>query len=84
MDSPAILDALNQAVKDGVFPGAVLLVARRGEICFHEAVGYAALKPRRIRMTRATIFDLASLTKPVATTAAVMTLVDRSALNIDD
>ncbi len=84
MASRSILNALNQAVKDGVFPGAVLLVSRHGEVCFHEAVGFAALKPRTIRMTRATIFDLASLTKPVATTTAVMTLVDRSAIKLDD
>jgi CubicO group peptidase (beta-lactamase class C family) len=84
MASRAILNALNQAVKDGVFPGAVLLVSRRGEICFHEAVGFAALKPRMIRMTRSTIFDLASLTKPVATTTAAMKLVDRSAMKLDD
>ncbi|MBI3811186.1 MAG: beta-lactamase family protein [Nitrospirae bacterium] len=84
MASRAILNALNQAVKDGVFPGAVLLVSRRGEVCFHEAAGFAALKPRTIKMTRATIFDLASLTKPVATTTAVMILVDRSAIKLDD
>ena len=84
MSSRAILIALNQAVKDGVFPGAVLLVSCRGEVCFHEAVGFAALKPRKIRMTRSTIFDLASLTKPVATTAAVMWLMDRSVLTWED
>lgn len=84
MASRAILIALNQAVKDGVFPGAVLLVSRRGEVCFHEAAGFAALKPRTIRMTRATIFDLASLTKPVVTTTAVMKLLDRSAMKLDD
>jgi CubicO group peptidase (beta-lactamase class C family) len=84
MSSRAILSALNQAVKDGIFPGAVLLVSYRGEVRFHEAAGFAALKPRMIRMTRATIFDLASLTKPVATTTAVMKLVDRSTMKLDD
>jgi len=84
MSSRAILNALNQAVKNGVFPGAVLLASRGGEICFHEAAGFSAVKPRPIRMTRATIFDLASLTKPVATTTAVMKLVDRSAIKLDD
>lgn len=84
MSSRAILIALNQAVKDGVFPGAVLLVSCCGEVRFHEAVGFAALKPRKIRMAHSTIFDLASLTKPVATTAAVMRLMDRSALVLED
>ncbi|HTN43279.1 MAG TPA: serine hydrolase domain-containing protein [Nitrospiria bacterium] len=81
---PAILKALNNAVDEGVFPGAVLLAAWRGEVRVHEAVGFAALKPRKISMTRFTIFDLASLTKPIATTTAVMRLVDRGALDIDD
>jgi CubicO group peptidase (beta-lactamase class C family) len=84
MSSRSILIALNQAVKDGVFPGAVLLVSCRGEVCFNEAVGFAALQPRKIRMTRSTIFDLASLTKPVATATSVMKLVDGSAMKLDD
>jgi CubicO group peptidase (beta-lactamase class C family) len=84
MPSRTILSALNQAVKDGVFPGAVLLVSHRDKICFHEAAGFAAVNPRKIRMTRATLFDLASLTKPVATTTAVMILVDRSEIKLGD
>lgn len=67
-----------------MFPGAVLLVSFRGIVCFHEAVGYAVLRPRKVKMTRATIFDLASLTKPVATAAAIMRLVDRSAVQLED
>jgi len=81
---PSILKALNNAVDEGVFPGAVLLAAWRGEVRVHIAVGFAALKPRKIPMTRFTIFDLASLTKPIATTTAVMRLVDRGALDLDD
>jgi CubicO group peptidase (beta-lactamase class C family) len=81
---PSILKALNNAVNEGVFPGAVLLAAWRGEVRVHEAVGFAALKPRKVPMTRFTIFDLASLTKPIATTTAVMRLVDRGALGLDD
>lgn len=84
MTSRAVLTALNQAVEKGVFPGAVLLVSRRGEVCIHEAVGFAALRPRKVRMTPATIFDLASLTKPVATTTAIMRLVNRSAFQLED
>jgi len=84
MSSRAVLNALNGAVNAGVFPGAVLLVSRRNKIRFHEAVGFAALEPRKIRMTQATLFDLASLTKPVATASAVMNLVDRSAIRLDD
>jgi len=81
---PSILNALNNAVDEGVFPGAVLLVACRGEVQIHEAVGFAALKPRKVLMTRSTVFDLASLTKPIATTTAMMRLVDRGALDLND
>ncbi|HUK55401.1 MAG TPA: serine hydrolase [Nitrospiria bacterium] len=79
-----ILNALNDAVRDGVFPGAVLLVAFRGQIQIHQAVGFAVLMPRKVPLTRSTFFDLASLTKPIATTAAVMRLVDRGVLKLDD
>lgn len=84
MSHQVILTALNQAIRRGVFPGAVLLVSYRGQVCFHEAVGFAALRPRRIRMTRATVFDLSSLTKPIATTTAIMKLVGRSVLKLED
>jgi CubicO group peptidase (beta-lactamase class C family) len=67
-----------------VFPGAVLHVSHQGKTRIHHAVGYAAIRPRKIHMTTATIFDLASLTKPVATTTAVMRLVDRAALRLED
>lgn len=81
---PSILIALNKAVEEGVFPGAVLLVSHRGKIRFHVSAGFAALKPRKVLMTRSTLFDLASLTKPIATTTAAMRLVDRGVLGLDD
>ncbi len=80
----AILSALRQAVDRGVFPGAVLLAAREDEIRFHEGVGFASVMPKKIRMSRGTLFDTASLTKPAATTAAVMRLVDRGVLRLED
>ena len=51
------------------FPGGVLLVAKENVILFHKAYGYANLYTKQ-PMTRDTIFDLASLTKPLATTLA--------------
>ena len=73
----ARVDALmRQAVSDGVFPGAVLLVSREGSIACHNAYGFADLLARR-SMTTETIFDLASLTKPLATALAVMRLVQQ-------
>ncbi len=67
---------MRQAVSERVFPGAVLLVSREGSIACHNAYGFANLFSRRL-MTTETIFDLASLTKPLATTLAVMILIQQ-------
>ena len=54
---------MHQGLAEGVFPGAVLLVADRDAVVFHRAYGFAEPDSRRI-MTLDTVFDLASLTKP--------------------
>ena len=57
------------------FLGAVLVVGYQGKLVYEEAVGNAALIPRHVpRMTVDTVFDLASLTKPIATATALMLL----------
>ena len=78
-----LLELLERAIKTGVFPGAVALVAQGGKIVFFEQVGYRSLVAERAPMTRDTIFDLASLTKVLATTPAIMKLVDEEKLNLD-
>ena len=75
---------MDAAVQRGVFPGAVLLV-REGERVFYlRAFGHRTLEPARTPMQEGTIFDLSSLTKPLATTLAVMLLVRVGKLRIDD
>jgi len=69
-------------ITEGVFPGGVLLVAGKGEILFIGAYGYADLFSRR-KMTPETIFDLASLTKPLATALAVLHLHQGGKLNVE-
>jgi len=81
--SDPITDLLFGGLKQKVYPGAVLLVAKEGEIAFFHAVGSRAVIPERLPMEKDTIFDLASLTKPLATTLAVMKLVDGGLLEID-
>ncbi|MBI3622221.1 MAG: beta-lactamase family protein [Nitrospirae bacterium] len=78
-----ITAALEQAVQDGVFPGAVLLVQHGARVERCDVAGHAALQPSTERMTRATLFDLASLTKPIATATAVLQLIRRGALALD-
>ncbi len=78
------LDAIvRQEMASGGFPGAVVLVGRQGKIVYHKAFGFRSLIPQRRPMTTDTIFDLASLTKVVATTPAVMQLVDAGRLQLD-
>jgi CubicO group peptidase (beta-lactamase class C family) len=72
-----------QGVSDNCFPGAVLVVGYRGQVVFEMAVGAAALVPTPRRMTADTLFDLASLTKALATTTALMLLVDRGQVRLD-
>jgi CubicO group peptidase (beta-lactamase class C family) len=83
-DSDPIGTAMRAAVSDGVFPGAVLLVRSRGAIRYHAAFGSAALLPERAPASVETVYDLASLTKPLATTTAVLLLIQQGALKLDD
>jgi len=73
---------MHQAVKESVFPGAVLLVAKANSIYLNEAYGYTNLFTG-CKMTADTLFDLASLTKPLATALAVMELVRRDQIRLD-
>jgi len=73
---------MRQALDEGVFPGAVLLAARDGEILLHRAWGVADLSSGR-PVTVDTVYDLASLTKPLATTLAVMRLIQTGRLTLE-
>ncbi|MGC2258354.1 MAG: serine hydrolase [Candidatus Sulfotelmatobacter sp.] len=75
---------IEQAIHDGNIPGAVLLVGHNGRVIYRKAYGNRALEPRREPMTLDTIFDLASLTKVIATTTAVMQLVEEGKVRLND
>jgi len=82
------LDQVSVVIKEAIarkeFPGAVLLVARKGKIVLHEAYGESRRVPDHRPMMKDMIFDLASLTKPVATAASVMALVERGRISMWD
>jgi uncharacterized protein YbbC (DUF1343 family)/CubicO group peptidase (beta-lactamase class C family) len=79
------IDAVvNEAIADHKLPGAVVVVGRGDLVAFKKAYGNRALAPAREPMTTDTIFDLASLTKVVATTTAVMTLVEDGRIRLTD
>ena len=82
-DKTKIRQFLKNGAGEGVFPGAVLLVARGDEIVLREAVGYRCLFPKPLTIKIDTIFDLASLTKPLATTLALMKLVESGKIDLD-
>jgi CubicO group peptidase (beta-lactamase class C family) len=73
---------MQQALSDNIFPGGVLLVSRDDRIVFCKAYGYADIFTKRA-MTKDTIFDLASLTKPLATTLAVIMLIQENKLGLE-
>lgn len=75
---------IQQAIADGSIPGAVLLVGHNGAVIYRKAYGERSLEPRRAAMTVDTIFDLASLTKVVATTTAVMQLMEQGKVRLND
>ncbi len=76
--------AVEEAIQAKEIPGAVVLVARRGRIGYWKAIGDRAFEPQREAMTEDTIFDVASLTKVMATTPAIMLLVEDAKLRLDD
>jgi uncharacterized protein YbbC (DUF1343 family)/CubicO group peptidase (beta-lactamase class C family) len=81
----AVLDAIVlDAIHDHQIPGAVLLVGHNGQVVYRKAFGNRTLEPRREPMTADTIFDIASLTKVVATTTAVMQLVQKGEVRVNE
>src|ERR1043166_2445691 len=81
----ARMDAVIAAsIEKKELPGAVVLVARHGRIVWRKAYGARAIEPQRESMTLDTIFDLASLTKVVATTTSIMVLIEEGKIRLSD
>jgi uncharacterized protein YbbC (DUF1343 family)/CubicO group peptidase (beta-lactamase class C family) len=75
---------IEKAIADGNVPGAVLVVGHNGAVIYRKAYGERSLEPKREPMTRDTVFDVASLTKVIATTTAVMQLVEQGKVRLND
>jgi CubicO group peptidase (beta-lactamase class C family) len=86
--SPAGLAFLDKIVAEAAarkdFPGAVLLVAHKGKVVYRKAFGLSQLVPGPKPLAADMIFDLASVTKPVATATSIMILVERGAIRLWD
>jgi uncharacterized protein YbbC (DUF1343 family)/CubicO group peptidase (beta-lactamase class C family) len=86
--SAARLDRIDAVVEEAIArkecPGAVILVGRHGKVVFRKAYGNRAVEPAVEKMTVDTVFDMASLTKPVATATSVMVLVEEGKIRLAD
>ncbi len=80
-----VVDSIVQdAISDGQIPGAVVLIGHDGQVIYRKAFGERALEPRRELMSVDTIFDVASLTKVVATSIAVTQLVQKGQVRVNE
>jgi uncharacterized protein YbbC (DUF1343 family)/CubicO group peptidase (beta-lactamase class C family) len=80
----AVDEQIEQAVRSGLIPGAVLVVGHDGAVTYRKAYGQRVLIPKPEPMTVDTIFDAASLTKVIATTPSLMKLFEQGKIRIDD
>jgi uncharacterized protein YbbC (DUF1343 family)/CubicO group peptidase (beta-lactamase class C family) len=83
-DLEPIAEIVEQEMQAGHIPGAVVLIGNQSKVVYRRAFGSRALRPEKLPMTEDTIFDLASLTKVIATTTAVMQLVENGKLRLED
>ncbi len=79
----ALREALRDAVRDAKCPGAAAYVGKGGDELLHEAEGFRQLVPKRQRAQKDTIYDLASLTKVIATTTAILLLHEDGVVDLD-
>ncbi len=82
-DWPAVDQVIAEAIQDEIFPGCVLLAAQQGKIRYWKGYGKYAYESSAASVTTETEYDLASVTKVAAATTAVMKLVDKEMLSIE-
>jgi len=79
-----IQPVVEQAIRDRKLPGAVVLIGRGDDVVYQKAIGNRAVEPSVESMTADTIFDVASVTKVVATTPSVMQLMEEGRIRLTD
>jgi uncharacterized protein YbbC (DUF1343 family)/CubicO group peptidase (beta-lactamase class C family) len=77
-------DAAAAAIKRGDCPGAVVLVVHDDQVVFRKAYGNRSLHPDKVPMTPDTVFDMASLTKPIATVTSAFVLIEQGKLRLSE
>lgn len=81
--NPDISNLLEEHIQAGDFPSAVYLIAEDGEIVFTDALGHSAVEPYRVTNKLDTIYDLASLTKPLVTGMLCAQRIELGELTLD-
>lgn len=71
-------------INEGNLPGAVVVIGGKNGVVYRKAFGYSWLVPEKKPMKVETIFDLASLTKPIATATSIMILLERGQISLED
>jgi CubicO group peptidase (beta-lactamase class C family) len=79
-----VIDFLQNEVELNHIPGAVIHVSHKGQVIMQEAVGNRVVFPEKAAMQLDTVFDLASMTKVVATLPAILKLMDEGEIRLDD
>ena len=75
---------IKQAMEDKEIPGAVVLVARKGKVVYRKVFGIRSLRLQREALTFDTVFDMASVTKVMATAGSIMILVEEGRISLKD
>ncbi len=79
-----INDLITTGIAEGKMPGCVVCVGRKDEILLLKAYGNKRLEPSIEPMSVDTVFDMASITKPVATATSIMQLIEQGKLSLSD
>lgn len=80
----SILPLVEKAIKDGEMAGCVITILHRDDVVYQKAFGSRQIEPSRVPMTVDAVFDLASLTKPIATATSIMHLIEAEKIALDD
>jgi CubicO group peptidase (beta-lactamase class C family) len=75
---------IGESIDTGTIPGAVIAVVKDGKMAYRKAYGNKSVFPLKVKMETGTIFDLASVTKPMGTAISVMQLVESGRLRLTD
>jgi serine-type D-Ala-D-Ala carboxypeptidase len=74
--------AVREALDRGDAPGVVVVIVHKGAVVFRKAYGNRSVQPGQTAMVPEIVFDLASLTKPIATATAIMVLLEQGKLRV--